>query len=162
MVNFRDNINYLSVVGSSSSSSITGGLWATNAHPNGIAGVNNVAQKLLESFDIPIYGAIPDGSKTGLPGYDIDDQDALSMLKLALASYLTDGKLVDVNINGDGLAEFTVVAESGGSSPNPSIQLSLRSCIPTYNFEEKNSVVIVSGYDAPPERVMYLNNKRES
>ena len=151
MVNFRDNIGLLSV-GSSRDVSLAGGIWAINAHPNNVAGVDNVAQKVLESFDIPIYGSIPEGSKTGLPGYDINDQDALSMLKLGLASYLAEGQLVDININGDGFAEFIIVAEQGGSSPNTPILLSIRSCIPTFNFEEKASAVIVSGYDAPPER----------
>jgi hypothetical protein len=153
MVSFRDSVDLLSLL-SSNDAIIGGSSWAGNAVPNGTGGVSNVALNVLESFNIPIQGSVPTGSKTGLPGYDINNSDAISALKIGLASYLADEKFVDVFVNGDGFAEFVVVAETGGFSPNTPLSLNVRSCLPTYTFEEKANVVIVSGYDPPPERII--------
>lgn len=150
---FFSSINLLGTSAYPSSQAMTGGIWYRNRRPHDGSSSGNggdcIVIQVLTAFGIPIANAsfLPASSICSLPGYDINNMDALGALKLGLAVFLKDGKIFDIFINKDGMAEFVEVY------PHPkTITLESRMCIPTSSFEEKANVVIVSGYDPPPVR----------
>jgi hypothetical protein len=117
----------------------------------------SVAQLVLETFGIPFnLGEVLGGS---LPGMDIRNQDATTMLKLSLAAELLDTPPAgstrtggpgfgEVEIAENGIARFYIAGN------NPATGLDIRYCIPTSQVTTPASLVIVRGYDPPPERVL--------
>lgn len=118
-----------------------------------------VSQLVLETCGIPFNQPILGGS---LPGYDIRNQDATSMLRLSLSTeLLTDpppgsarvgpGGFAEVELDPDGIARFYIVgADLTGSLPTN--QIDIRYCIPTGQLVNGANMVIVRGYDPPITR----------
>ncbi len=107
-----------------------------------------VSQLVLETFNIPFTLPIL-GSE--LPGFDIRNQDATTMLKLSLATELLnppDGSagFAEVELDEDGIARFFVVGA------NIATNLDIRYCIPTSQITTPADLVIVRGFDPPPRR----------
>lgn len=113
-----------------------------------------VSQLVLETFGIPFATPVLGGS---LPGYDIRNQDATTMLKLSLATELLDtppegsgraggAGFAEVEIDGDGIARFYIVGASAAAG------LDVRYCIPTGQIVNAADLVIVRGYDPPIRR----------
>jgi len=82
-----------------------------------------------------------------LPGYDLNNVDAISALKLSLASYLKDRQLWDVFSDGYGVAEFVQIYPAQKTNT-----LDVRMCLPNTMYDDNVRTVIVRGYDAPPIR----------
>lgn len=113
-----------------------------------------VSQLVLETFGIPFSTPVLGGS---LPGYDIRNQDATTMLKLSLATELLDSPpegsgrtggagFAEVEIDGDGIARFYIVGAAAAQG------LDVRYCIPTGQIVNAADLVIVRGYDPPIRR----------
>jgi hypothetical protein len=113
-----------------------------------------VSQFVLETCNIPFNQPVLGGS---LPGYDIRNQDATSMLRLSLATELLDdpppgssrtgpGGFAEVEIDPFGIARFYIVGRS------PATGLDVRYCIPTGQLINDANMVIVRGYDPPITR----------
>ncbi len=113
-----------------------------------------VSQLVLETYNIPFSQPILGGT---LPGYDIRNQDATSMLRLALSTELQDtppegsGRVgpagfAEVEIDADGIARFYIVGSLIASN------LDVRYCIPTGQVTNEADLVIVRGYDSPITR----------
>lgn len=119
-----------------------------------------VSQLVLETYDIPFAAHPQTGRVLGgsLPGYDIRNMDATTMLKLSLAVELRDsspvgstdpaglGAFAEVEIDEFGIARFFIVGEDQAND------LDVRYCIPTSNIVTPADLVIVRGYDKPPRR----------
>lgn len=117
----------------------------------------SVAQLVLETFGIPFnLSNVLGGS---LPGMDLRNQDATTMIKVSLAAELLDTPPAgstrtggpgfgEVEIAEDGIARFYI------SGNDPATGLDIRYCIPTSQVTTPASLVIVRGYDPPPERVL--------
>jgi hypothetical protein len=114
----------------------------------------SVSQLVLETYGIPFNQPLLGSS---LPGYDIRNQDATSMLRLSLTAELTDttppgssrvgaGGLAEVEIDGDGFGRFYMVGRA------PATNLDIRYCIPTGQLVNAAQLVIVRGYDPPITR----------
>lgn len=150
---FSSSVSLLGTSAYPSSVASASSIWAVNSSPHdgsstGSAGACIVIQ-VLQAFNIPILNAdvLPSSTACSLPGYDINNMEALAALKLGLAVFLKDGQIWEVLVNSFGMAEFVQVY------PSPRrVTLDVRSCIPTSNLEDEARVVIVSGYDAPPVR----------
>jgi hypothetical protein len=113
-----------------------------------------VSQLVLETYSIPFSQPVLGGT---LPGYDIRNQDATGMLRLALSTELLDtppegsgrtgtGGFAEVEIDADGIARFYIVGVNVASN------LDVRYCIPTGQVVNSASLVIVRGYDPPITR----------
>jgi hypothetical protein len=117
----------------------------------------SVAQLVLEIFGIPFnLGGVLGGS---LPGMDIRNQDATTMIKLSLAAELLDTPPAgstrtggpgfgEVEIAENGIARFYIAGNDAATG------LDIRYCIPTSQITTPADLVIVRGYDPPPERVL--------
>ena len=114
----------------------------------------SAAQLVLATFNIPFNTPVLGGS---LPGYDIRNQDATTILKLSLATELLDSPpegsgrtgnagFAEVEIDGDGIARFYIVGEQAAQN------LDVRYCIPTGQIVNSADLVIVRGYDPPIRR----------
>ena len=114
----------------------------------------SVAQLVLETFGIPFSAPILGGS---LPGYDIRNQDATTILRLSLVTELLDlppegsfrvgpAGFAEVELDGDGIARFYMVGASLAEN------LDIRYCIPTGQMTNAADLVIVRGYDPPVRR----------
>jgi len=108
-----------------------------------------VSQLVLETFNIPFIPPVLGGA---MPGYDIRNQDATTMMKLSLATELlsvaaggSEG-FAEIELDEDGFARFFVVGA------DPALSLDIRYCIPTSQVTTPANLVIVRGYDPPPER----------
>jgi hypothetical protein len=113
-----------------------------------------VSQLVLETYNIPFSLPVLGGS---MPGYDIRNQDATSMLRLSLSTELLDtpppgsgrtgpAGFAEVEIDGDGLGRFYIVGATVASN------LDVRYCIPTGQLTNVSDLVIVRGYDPPITR----------
>ncbi len=107
-----------------------------------------VSQLVLETFNIPFTLPVLGGE---LPGFDIKNQDPITMLKLSLATELLDppdgeAGFAEIELDEFGIARFYVVGV------NQAINLDIRYCIPTSQVVTPADLVIVRGYDPPPER----------
>lgn len=117
-----------------------------------------LSQFILEKFGIPFQIHASTGRVLGgiLPGYDIRNQDATTMLRLSLAVELKStpttidpagvGEFAEVEIDGFGIARFYIVGEEQADN------LDIRYCIPTSQVVNPADLVIVRGYDPPPRR----------
>jgi len=110
-----------------------------------------VSQLVLQTFGIPFNLANVLGSE--LPGLDIRNQDPTTMLKYSLAAELRDppdgsAGFAEVEIDGDGIARFYVAGAVAAAN------LDIRYCIPTSQVTTPADLVVVRGYDPPPERVL--------
>lgn len=115
----------------------------------------SVAQLVLETFGIPFnLSNVLGGS---LPGMDIRNQDATTMIKLSLSAELLDTPPAgstrtggpgfgEVEIDESGIARFYIAGET------PAINLDIRYCIPTSQITNPADLVIIRGYDPPPRR----------
>jgi len=103
-----------------------------------------VTQLILEKFEIPFNISEVLGST--LPGYDIKNQDAITMLKLSLLGELLNDDFAEMEIDGDGIVRFYVVGDEAA------VSLDIRYCIPTAQIKQPVDLVIVRGYDPPPRR----------
>ena len=123
--------------------------WLHNKVPNAGGHSECVATKVLSSFSIPYKDSLTPIPLCVLPGYDINNMDAIAAIKLSLAAFLSAGKYIDLTVDGDGTAVFYEVY------PSPKkISLSVRMCIPTTTLDNTAKMVIVRGYDPPPTRVI--------
>ncbi len=115
----------------------------------------SVAQLILESFNIPF--SLTNVLGSSLPGLDIRNQDAVTMLKLSLAAELLDtapdgstrtgaAGFAEVEIDETGVARFYIVGRTLAAN------LDIRYCIPTSQITQPADLVVVRGYDPPPER----------
>ena len=107
-----------------------------------------VSQLVLETFNIPFTLPV---LGSDLPGFDIRNQDAVTMLKLSLATELLnppDGSagFAEVELDENGIARFFVVGTV------PATNLDIRYCIPTSQVTTPANLVIVRGFDPPPRR----------
>jgi len=90
-------------------------------------------------FSLPIFGS-------PLPGYDIRNQDPVTMLKLSLVTELLNNNFVEVELDEFGIARFYIVGDT------PANNLDIRYCVPTSQFKSPADLVIIRGYDPPPRR----------
>lgn len=113
-----------------------------------------ISQLVLETYGIPFVQPVLGGS---VPGYDIRNQDATSMLRLSLISELTnsppagsnrvgDGGLAEVELDGEGIGRFYIVGRELAQN------LDVRYCVPTGQIVNETELVIVRGYDPPISR----------
>ncbi len=114
-----------------------------------------VSQLVLETFGIPFNAnAVLGGS---LPGVDIRNQDPVTMLKFSLGAELLDTApagstrvggpgFAEIEIDESGVARFYIAGRTVASN------LDIRYCIPTSQIVQPADLVIVRGYDPPPER----------
>lgn len=117
-----------------------------------------LSQFILERFGIPFQFHSTTGRVLGgvLPGYDIRNQDATTMMKLALAVELRSnpdpndpagvGEFAEVEIDEFGIARFYIVGQETADN------LDIRYCVPTAQVVNPADLVIVRGYDPPPRR----------
>jgi len=118
-----------------------------------------VSQFILETYGIPFVPNAETGRVLGgsLPGYDIRNQDATTMMKLSLAVELRNppvggsdpaglGEFCEVELDEFGIARFYIVGH------NQANNLDIRYCVPTSQIKVPANLVIVRGYDAPPTR----------
>lgn len=114
----------------------------------------SMAQVVLETFGIPFNSPILGSS---LPGYDIRNQDPVTILRLSLATELLDNPpegssrvggpgFAEVELDGDGIARFYIVGAE------PASNLDVRYCIPTAQVTNAVDLVIIRGYDPPVRR----------
>jgi len=107
-----------------------------------------LSQFVLETFNIPFSLSILGGE---LPGQDIRNQDATTILKLSLATELLDppagsAGFAEVELDEFGIARFYVVGAAQATN------LDVRYCIPTSQVTTPADLVIVRGFDPPPRR----------
>jgi len=123
-------------------------LWADNASPStGTADATCVAEQVLAAFNIPFTSSLPYNRLCALPGYDLNNVDAIQALKLSLASYLKNGQLWDIFSDGYGVAEFVQIYPA-----QKTVVLNVRMCLPNTMYDDNVHTVVVRGYDAPPVR----------
>lgn len=118
----------------------------------------SMAQFILEKFNIPFASPV---LGSALPGTDVRNQDATTILKLSLASELlntppvgsqrgsipaSSAGFAEVEIAEDGIARFYMVGQTNA------VGLDVRYCIPTAQVINPANLVIVRGYDPPPRR----------
>ncbi len=100
---------------------------------------------ILNEFGIPFdAGFAFKGSS--LPGYDIKNQNAATMLKLALLTELIGSRFIEIEIDEFGIARYYEVGTI------PALNLDIRYCVPTSTITQPIDLVIVRGYDPPPVR----------
>ncbi len=107
-----------------------------------------LSQFVLETFNIPFSLPVLGGE---MPGQDIRNQDASTILKLSLATELLDppegnSGFAEIELDENGIARFYVVGA------NQATNLDIRYCIPTSQITTPADLVIVRGYDPPPRR----------
>lgn len=114
-----------------------------------------LTQFVLEKFSIPFQVHPGTGRVLGgtLPGFDIKNQDATTMLKLSLAVELLDppegvAGFAELELDEFGVGRFFVVGETAATN------LDVRYCIPTTQIRNPADLVIVRGYDPPPKRIL--------
>jgi len=118
----------------------------------------SIAQFILEQFNIPFSSPVLGSC---LPGTDIRNQDATTMLKLSLAPELVNDPpcgsqrgsiggsqagFAEVEIDEDGIGRFYMAGQSAATG------LDIRYCVPTAAVVNPADLVIVRGYDPPPRR----------
>ena len=98
---------------------------------------------ILNEFGIPFdAGFAFKGSS--LPGYDIKNQNASTMMKLALLTELIGGRFIEIEIDEFGIARYYTVGTA------PASDIDVRYCVPTSTINQPINLVIVRGYDPPP------------
>jgi hypothetical protein len=107
-----------------------------------------LSQFVLETFNIPFSLPVLGGE---LPGQDIKNLEAVTVLKLSLATELLeppDGNsgFAEIEMDETGIARFYVVGATQATN------LDIRYCIPTSQVTTPADLVIVRGYDPPPRR----------
>lgn len=118
-----------------------------------------LTQFVLETFNIPFQVNSQTGRVMGshMPGFDVRNQDATTILKLSLAAELLTsptagstpvgvGEFVEIELDEFGIARFYIVGGEQASN------LDIRYCVPTTRIQIPADLVIVRGYDAPPRR----------
>jgi len=119
-----------------------------------------LTQLVLETFNIPFQVNPITNRVMGshMPGFDIRNQDATTILKLSLSAELLSsptpgdpvpvgvGEFVEVELDEFGIGRFYIVGATQASN------LDIRYCIPTTRIVNPADLVIVRGYDAPPRR----------
>lgn len=113
-------------------------------------GSTPVYLQVLDKFNIPVdssNGLPPAGF---LPGIDIKNMDALSAIRFSMAEALTVGQWWEMYEDGFGGVKFLNVYNDG--SPGKTITLDVRLCIPSASKKNEVDMVIVRGYDPPPQR----------
>jgi hypothetical protein len=119
-----------------------------------------LTQFILEKFSIPFQPHSITGRVLGgvLPGYDIRNQDATTMMRLSLAVELKNApgpgsnepagvsEFAEIELDEFGIARFYVVGQ------DPATNIDIRYCIPTVQIRSPADLVIVRGYDPPPRR----------
>lgn len=119
-----------------------------------------LTQFVLETFNIPFQVNSSTGRVMGsaMPGFDIRNQDPTTIIKLSLAAELLTspfpnstelvgvGEFVEMELDEFGIGRFYIV---GGDQ---ALNLDIRYCVPTTRFTNPADLVIIRGYDPPPER----------
>mgnify|MGYP001561466897 CR=1 FL=1 len=106
-----------------------------------------VVYRVLQSFGIPIITNIPLSAAADLPGYDVKDLNALDVIKLSLDTQFVNNRIVEVYIDGNGMAYFIEVGQVPFSDVN-----SIRYSIPTTTRNSPVSAVFVHGLKPPIRR----------
>lgn len=141
-LDFFHSANYL--VGSFSTK------WETRTQPDADVSSTPVYELVLEQYGIPVQ--FPNGSPPGgtLPGIDLHRMDAFQAITFSLAESFLQGQWWEMYEDGEGGVYFQKVFDSGG--PGKTVDLDVRLCIPAAAKANVVDMVVVRGYDAPPER----------
>lgn len=113
-------------------------------------GSSPVYIQVLNKFGIPVdsTGGLPPGGF--LPGIDIRNMPAIQAIRLSLAEALTVGQWWDIYEDAEGGVRFVNVFDDG--SPGQTVSLDIRLCVPSATKENEVDMVIVRGYNKPPQR----------
>lgn len=136
-------------VGNYSASSYTTS-WTTRTTPDveGPGFSTPVYLQVLQKFGIPTDGS---GPSTGiLPGIDIKSMPALDAIRFSLSEAMINGEWWDMYEDGHGGVRFAQVFGPDVEE----VSLDIRLCIPSSNKANLVDMVIVHGYDPPPERFL--------
>ena len=122
--------------------------WDTLNSPYSI-GLTPVYQDVLNTYNIP--ASYPNGVPPGgaLPGIDIKRMDAIEAIRLSLAEALTAGQWWEIYEDNFGGVYFTNLYDNG--SPTKTVNLDVRLCVPSASLQNEVDMVIVRGYDPPPQ-----------
>jgi len=106
--------------------------------------------QVLNKFNIPVdtSGGLPPGGY--LPGMDIRNMDAVDAIRFSMAESLTQGQWWELHEDAFGGVKFINVFNNG--SPSKTITLDVRFCVPSSSVENEVDMVIVRGYQRPPQR----------
>jgi hypothetical protein len=109
-----------------------------------------VAFDVLNKFNIPFTA--PSGLLGKIPGYDIRVMDPFQAIRLSLAENYKNKELVEVFVDESGIARFVKI---GVENFNPAAQPMFRT--KTIAPDLQGDLVIVRGFDFPPERRIATN-----
>lgn len=112
----------------------------------------NLAQMVLEFYDIPITGTVPENEYSSCCPLDILSQDPFACIKMSLSAMLLDDEYWECYANEFGEAEFIRVLDSQGHSRTISPTSRIQYCIPTLQPADIADLVIVRGADPAPFR----------
>jgi len=104
--------------------------------------------RIFNAYNIPISTNSVQLNKGTLPGYDLENADAIAVIKMSLLEELNNDppRLVEVYVNANGEAEFI---EVGAEKFNPG-QYDVRYSIPTRRLVNKVEQVAITGFNPPP------------
>jgi len=104
--------------------------------------------RIFNAYNIPISTNSVQLNKGTLPGYDLENADAIAVIKMSLLEELNNDppRLVEVYVNANGEAEFI---EVGAEKFNPG-QYDVRYSIPTRRLINKVEQVAITGFNPPP------------
>ncbi len=123
--------------------------WDTRFVPDS-EGLTTVYLQVLNKFGISVdsSGGLP--PRGLLPGIDIKRMDAIQAIRFSMAEALLDGQWWEVYEDDSGGVRFQLVFDNG--SPGVTVNLDVRLCIPSADKNNEVDMVIVHGYDPPPQR----------
>lgn len=124
--------------------------WSTLTIPDVEGNDDPVYLLVLQKFGISAdfsNGTPPGGT---LPGIDIKRMGAIDAIRLSLAEALTQGQWWDVYEDGEGGVYFQQVFNGG--TAGKTITLDVRLCVATSSKDNEVDMVIVRGYNPPPQR----------
>jgi hypothetical protein len=107
-----------------------------------------IAVQVLNAFGIPINYSVQLGSSAELPGYDIYNQDCMSVMQLSMATEFVNGYITECYINEVGQAYFVRVGTTQSSVTDDQV----RFVIPLTRRKTPTDVVIVRGLKPPVRR----------
>lgn len=108
-----------------------------------------VATDVLKRFGIPFRasGNLMSGSRGRAKGHDIRSMAAPEAIRLSLAEFMIDSKLVEVYADVDGVARFISIGNESWNPPDFFIAKSV-----TKLADQNVQLVVIRGYDRPPKR----------
>lgn len=123
--------------------------WDTRFAPD-TEGLSPVYLMVLDKFGVSVdsSGGLP--SRGLLPGIDIKRMDAIQAIRFSMAESILDKQWWEIYEDVFGGVYFQNVFNNG--SPGKTVDLDVRLCIPSANKNNEVDMVIVHGYDPPPQR----------